>query len=111
VTYTDEEGYLPTLIDGQLVVLQPSSTYIGAFLGLDWAWTISDNTSLVERLVFLPNIDESSDWRYRTDTGLQVQMSERLALRVGYQIRYDNEPAPGFDDTDSALKISLVVGL
>lgn len=84
--------------------------FLGGMLGLSWAWHPRKGTTLGERLVWYPDFDETSDWRLTSETSLQAALSERLALKVGYLVRYDNEPVPGFDTTDTTTTISLVVG-
>jgi hypothetical protein len=75
-------------------------------------------------LVLDDNLDETSDWRADMANGLAVAMSDNLALKVGLQLLYDNEPAielipntpapPAevpfeLDEMDTILTTSLVV--
>ncbi len=97
LTWTDEDR-----------ISEPDVSYFGGIAGLNYEWKISDNASLTERLLFYPNFDESSDWRLSSDTGLQVSMTSLLAVRLGYEFRYRNEPIGEADDTDTTTKASLV---
>ena len=103
LTWTDEDR-----------ISEQDVSYFGGVAGLNYEWKISDNASLTERLLFYPNFDESSDWRLSSDTGLQVSMTSLLAVRLGYEFRYRNEPlleaAPDQykDSTDTTTKASLV---
>ncbi len=83
--------------------------FLGGLLGLDWAWHPSEGTTIGERLVWFPNFDESSDWRLRSETSIEASLSSKFALKLGYLLRYDNDPVPGFDETDTTTTISLVV--
>lgn len=46
--------------------------------------------------------------RVINDLGLNVSMTETLALRTSLITEYDTDPAPGLDDTDNALGMSVV---
>jgi|GEM_PF-608814 len=118
LTWTKEE--LVDLVDDQGVAHpQPSYDYVGGIAGLDYAWQISDTATLSERLVYLPNFDETSDWRATSETALQAAISSKLALKLGYLVRYDAEPAVAgvdadggavyFDDTDTTTTVSVVL--
>ena len=98
LTWTDENRVDP----------EPDVSYFGGVAGLKYEWKISDTASLYERLLFYPNVDESSDWRLSSDTGLQVSMTSLLAVKLGYELRYRNKPIGDADDTDTTTKASLV---
>lgn len=97
LTWTDEDRIVP-----------PDVSYFGGVAGLHYEWKISDTASLYERLLFYPNFDDSSDWRLSSDTGLQVSMTSLLAVKLGYELRYRNQPIGDADDTDTTTKASLV---
>jgi len=101
LTFTDEDRIEP----------EPDVSFVGGIAGLAFEWKISDNSSLIERLIFYPNFDESSDWRLASDTGLQVAMNSRLAVKLGFEIRHRNKPIGDNDSTDTATKVSLVYNL
>ena len=100
-TWTDESRLDP----------EPDGSYLGAVAGLAYRWKISETASLGERLVFYPNFDDSDDWRLTSETAVTASLSERLALKVGYELRYRNQPIGDNDDTDTTTKISLVLNL
>jgi len=99
LTWTDEDRIEP----------EPDVDYVGGVAGLAYEWAISDTASFTERLLWYPNFDESSDWRLTSETALQAAISSRLALKLGYEVRYRNEPIGDNDDTDTTAKASLVV--
>jgi len=39
---------------------------------------------------------------------LQVAMSKKLALKVGYQVRHNSDVAPGLESTDQLITTNLV---
>ena len=46
----------------------------------------------------------------QNDLGLRVRMSERLALRAGYQVRHTTDVPPGIEKTDTLFTTNLVLG-
>jgi putative salt-induced outer membrane protein YdiY len=119
LTYTDQEDVVddPTKDD----------TYLGARFAWDYLNKLSGSAEYTNVLVVDENLDETSDWRADMSNGLAVAMSERLALKVGLRLLYDNEPAldlvPNVDgvgnplapvpfeleELDTILTVSLVV--
>jgi len=82
--------------------------FAGGLLGLSWEWMLSENSKLVERLVFLPNFDDSGDWRLNSMTALEAAVNSWLALRLGFDIRYRNQPIGEADSTDTTSTASVV---
>lgn len=104
-TWTDETQVM-TLEDGTEV--ETGIDYLGAVAGLSYEWKISDTASFVERLVYYPNFDNSDDWRITSDTSLTAAVNSWLAVKLGYELRFRNEPIGDNDDTDATTKVSLV---
>lgn len=67
------------------------------FGGLRVAWDylnrFGKSTTYTNVLIVDENLDQTSDWRVDMQNGLAVSISEKLALKVGLQLLYDNEPA------------------
>lgn len=82
---------------------------LGALFAVDHAWQIRPSTGWTQRLAYFPSFADADDWRLTYKASLAANISRRLALKVGYELRYDHEPVPGFDDTDTTLSTSLVV--
>jgi putative salt-induced outer membrane protein len=98
LTWTDENRIEP----------EPDVDFMGAVLGLDYEWKISDNSSIIQALDFYPNFDESSDWRLTSMTALQSAVNSWLAVKLGYEVRYRNQPIGDNDDTDTTSTASVV---
>ncbi len=101
LTYTDENRVAPA----------PNVNYMGAIVGLGYAWKLSDTASLSERFDVFPNFKESSDWRLSSATALQAALNKRLAIKVGFEVRYRNQPIDDLKSTDTTSTVSLVVNL
>jgi putative salt-induced outer membrane protein len=98
LTWTDEDRTVP----------EPDVSYVGGVAGLAYEWKMSDNASLTERFLYYPNFDVTSDWRMSSETALQASLTNRLALKLGYEVRYRHQPIGDNEDTDTATKVSVV---
>ena len=88
-----------------------SNDYLGALVSLDSKWTLSENAEAFTRLAYFPNFDDGEDFRFESTVGVTANLSSRLAMQLGYEVRYDNRPVPGFERTDTATTASLVMKL
>lgn len=101
LTWTDEDRLEP----------EDDLSYFGALVGLDYEWAISERSSFDQRLTWFPSFETSSDWRLESVTSLEASLTDRFALRAGYEVRFENEPVGDHDDTDTTTRVSLVVSL
>ncbi len=51
--------------------------------------------------VYLPNLEESDDYRINNELSLVAPIAGRLALKASYLLQYQNAPQPGFGTTDN----------
>jgi len=84
-------------------------SFAGALVGGEYRWEINDHAAFDQRLTWFPNFDEGSDWRLESFTSLESSLNEWLALRLGYDLRFQNEPVGDRDDTDTTARVSVVV--
>lgn len=99
LTYTDLNAVEP----------EDDTDFMGGLAGLSYEWKVSDTASVTERLVWYPNFDTSSDWRLTSETGVTASLTSALALKLGYELRYRNQPIGDNSTTDTTTKASLVV--
>lgn len=90
---------------------EPDESFAGSLVGLKYRWEISDRAGFGQRVTWFPSFEDSTDWRLEASTTLEASLTERLALRLGYEVRYQNQPLAGRDDTDTTTRMSLVVSL
>ncbi|MDY7092966.1 MAG: DUF481 domain-containing protein [Acidobacteriota bacterium] len=88
-----------------------SDDSFGALFKLAGSWQLSENASATSKLTYYPNFDVSDDYRFDGEVGVQAALTSAWALKVAYQLRYDNLPVPGFDTTDTTTTASLVLKL
>jgi putative salt-induced outer membrane protein len=101
LSWTDEDR-----IDPEMDV-----SYAGALLKLDYEWKITETATFAQKLAAYPNFEESDEWRLESSTSLEAALTGRLALRLGYEVRFHNAPIGGRDDTDTTTRMSLVLNL
>jgi putative salt-induced outer membrane protein len=65
----------------------------------------TDTTSLVDTLLVEAGADNTF---MQNDAGLQVAMSKKLALKVGYQVRHNTDVAATLKTTDQLVTTNLV---
>jgi len=58
---------------------------------------------------FYPALSGGSTYRAEAEVTAQAAMSARLALKIGYLVRYSNLPVPGFRSTDTMPTASVVL--
>jgi putative salt-induced outer membrane protein len=68
--------------------------------------TAGDTT---QRFTFYPDFKNTSAYRSEAEVTAQAAMSAHLALKIGYLLRYSNDPVPGFKKTDNTTTASVVL--
>jgi putative salt-induced outer membrane protein len=86
-------------------------SFLGALLGVAYQWKLSETAAFTEKLRWYPDFDQTSSWRLTSESAVKASLTGRLALKVGYELRYSNTPIPGFHKTDTASTVSLVASL
>jgi putative salt-induced outer membrane protein len=82
--------------------------FAGGVFGLAWEWKLGASSKLTERLVYLPNFDDSADWRLNSITAIEAAINEWLALRFGFDVSHRNQPIGDADGTDTTSTASVV---
>jgi len=54
---------------------------------------IGATASFSQSVEFLPNLDDSEDYRINSETTLLAPISQRIGMKASYQVRFDNQPA------------------
>jgi len=62
-----------------------------------------------QRFTYYPDFKTSSLYRTEAEITAQAAMAAHLALKLGYLLRYANEPVPGFKKTDNTTTASIVL--
>ena len=83
----------------------------GGILQVSGDSKLSPTASWDGQLTFFPNFQDSQDYRLNGHVGLQAALSRHVALRLGYELKYDHQPVPGFGRTDTSTTAALVLQL
>lgn len=70
---------------------------------------VAEKAYVQQLLEFLPNVDESDNYRILSETSLVAPLSAAIALKAAYVIRFDNLPEPGFVKSDRVLTTGVQV--
>ena len=52
-----------------------------------------ENASVSQGIEYLPNLDESADYRINSETTVVAPLSSHVAMKASYQVRFDNLPS------------------
>ena len=64
---------------------------------------------MTQRFTYYPDFKTTSAYRSEAELTAQAAMAARLALKIGYLLRYSNLPVPGFKKTDNTTTASVVL--
>jgi putative salt-induced outer membrane protein YdiY len=62
-----------------------------------------------QRFTFYPDFAETSWYRSEAEISAQAAMNAHLALKLGYLLRFANNPVPSFKKTDNTTTASVVL--
>ena len=63
----------------------------------------------LQRVTYYPDFKDTSAYRSEAELALQAAINSRLAVKIGYLLRYSNTPVPGFGKTDNTTMASVVM--
>lgn len=76
-------------------------------LYLSYVRTFSDHISATLIGYYQPSLEGFGDTRAQIDSGLQMHLTDKLALTVEFDLQYDSQPAPGVKQTDTTYLTGL----
>lgn len=83
--------------------------YMAGRLYLEHAQKYSETLSSKFWVEYIPNFDDSEDYRIIFEPSLSVVLSSIFSLKLAYQGMYDNQPAPGAEENlDYIYTTSLI---
>lgn len=74
----------------------------GALTG---AWQINDKVRLSQNMELVAQAKNSTWW---SNTGLQAKLTGRISSQVSYDVRYQDQPQPGRENTDTITRVGFV---
>lgn len=89
------------------VLLEPgeSGNALAGIASVDFKHAFNASTSLIDKLT----AEYTSENTFlQNELSLQVKMSDKLAIALGYAVRYNTDPPPSFAKTDTLVTANLV---
>jgi Putative salt-induced outer membrane protein len=72
---------------------------------INYKYRLTDNTAFEDSLLLEAG---SKNKYYQNDAGLSVSMTKKMALKLGFQVRYNSDVQPGTQNTDTLTTTNLV---
>lgn len=97
-------------VGGSQTIGGPDETFTPeGLLGLDFDWIIKDGQKFFVHTELFPSLDEFGDFRWITDVGYEILLSEEnnLFLKLGAQDRYDSDPGGSAKRNDIDYYVTL----
>ncbi|MDR4508540.1 MAG: DUF481 domain-containing protein [Candidatus Brocadiaceae bacterium] len=69
-----------------------TDTRAGARFGNYLDWTIIPSIQYYFKVDYLPQLEDSEDWRLESDTGMRFAVNKSISLNFGWTNDYDNKP-------------------
>jgi len=88
-------------------VVGPTQYDVEARLATHLTWNISSSTVFTEEMSFYVGGGNSTS---QSTTALTTTLIDALAARASFNIKKETSPTPGFKNTDTASRITLVYG-
>jgi putative salt-induced outer membrane protein YdiY len=101
------EGGLGYLIEDRRTGLN-LSTPTGT-TGLKYKFQISPTSDFTDDLLASFDFDDNGTWRMNQAASLTARIATAWSLKLSNQIRFVNDPVPGFEQTDSITSAALVL--
>ena len=76
--------------------------------GAGYRIKISGTAEFSDDFRFTGGFDDGGNWRIYENAALTARLTSLFSLKVGYTVRYEHEPVPGFKNTDTTTAIALV---
>lgn len=105
-----QEQILVQLDSGEVIdrIRGPEGDDPVATLASNYSHALSENTKIINQFLTEAGRENTS---VQNDLALQVAMFESFALAVGIGVRYNSDPPPGAESTDTLFTVNLVYNL
>jgi putative salt-induced outer membrane protein len=80
-----------------------------ALAGAMYKLRISETADISDEARFSASLDAGEDWRFANNAALTAKLTTAFSLKLSNVVRYVNDPATGFEKTDSLTSVALVV--
>ena len=104
--YTVDQYRDPMLVAGEL---RDDYSYVSLPLGEESTHQLTETTSAKQRLLVVPNLEDTGEYRATWDAGLAVAINKSLSLNLGLSVQYNSDPGPGRKTTDTLFTTGISV--
>jgi putative salt-induced outer membrane protein YdiY len=111
-----QAGAHTLFVDGGLGYLHEDRTIVPALstpmatAGTRYKFKLSQTSDLTDDLATSFDFNKDGTWRLNHLIALTVRIASVFSLKVSNQLRFVDEPVPGFERTDTITSAALVVG-
>jgi putative salt-induced outer membrane protein len=88
---------------------QAQNTFAASRGALAYKHMFGALTAFTQALELVTNLEDTDDQRVYSESALTAPISKQIALKASYVIRFDNQPEPGFQDTDRTFTTGLQI--
>ena len=85
------------------------NSFVAGRLAEFYRYSFKEDRYVEERVEYLPNFEQSEDYRVNVEASVVAPVSRHLGLKLGYVVRFDNLPEPTVKKTDRFLTSGLQV--
>ena len=85
-----------------------SDSFTETWFRSKFQWRVRKNMVLLEKFEVFGRISDLSDYRLDSETDLVLRFDDRLSVKMGVELKWDEEPARDFDELDVTAQMALV---
>ncbi len=78
-----------------------------AIIGASFRHKFNDKLSMTANAEYLPNLDDTGEYRFLGDAGIEYSLAEAWSLKAGVREVFDSNPGTGFDESDFYYFVAL----
>jgi len=86
-----------------------TQTFAAGRAAFEYKRSFSGSSDITVGAEALPNFKTSDDYRINAAAILTAPLSQRIALKLAYEVKYDNLPEPTFEKTDRIFTAGLQI--
>ena len=81
--------------------------FTAARLAADYNHTFREKTTFEQKFEYMPDLGVFANYQFNSHTALAVPVSGIVGVALSYDVRYTNQPPPGFKKADRFLTAGL----
>lgn len=101
------EGAITSNQETNLALVE--TTFAASRTALAYKHLFGAAAALTQAVEWVANLEETDDQRWVSETAIAAPISKQIAIKAAYVIRFDNQPEPGFRDTDRVFTTGLQI--